>query len=422
MAVAGRSSPRELEGDERRCHGAHERVVVHGEAHFVAGAQRFRRDQDADVARGAGEVGAGEERAETARFHVPASEGDHGVPRVLARQVDLRHVSEGVEAAGALRRRRLAVALEHFRGEHRIGAPQPGDAAPADEVVAVDGAAAGAHLGREARPVAVQVLDDAGAAEAEHRLGGAQAGDLREHVLGLQEQLLRRQLAGQAGEVDGHAGQLDAGQAGELCGDRPGGVRKDAFAAVPEVDGEQQLHGGAGDVLSEHAGGARVAEQHAVGHLGRRLELSPLGRPDERERPQRLSGEPDQRGQAAVGEAGTAGLEQRPPDRRLAVHALGHAHERQAAGVEVRGETPCGVGDGVEIDGEPGERQTFSTSSGRERSLAPAAAHGRDAGVCRSHGERAGAGGDRLRAEDAGSPAGRSRGAGTTVRVREGGY
>ncbi len=87
--------------------------------------------------------------------------------------------------------------------------------------------------------VAVQVLDDAGAAEAEHRLTGAQAGDLREHVLGLQEQLLRRQLAGQAGEVDGHAGQFDAGQAGELGGDRRGGVRKDAFAAVPEVDGEQ---------------------------------------------------------------------------------------------------------------------------------------------------------------------------------------
>ncbi len=331
-------------------------------------------------------------------------------------------MAEGVEAAGALRRRRLAVALEHGRGEHGVGALEPRDAAAADEVVAVDGAAAGAHLGREARPVAVQVLDDAGASEAEHRLTGAQAGDVREHVLGLQEQLLRRQLAGEAGEVDGYAGQLDAGQAGELGGDRPGGVRKDAFAAVAEVDGEQQLHGGAGDVLSEHAGGARVAEQHAVGHLGRRLEFVPLGRPDERERPQRLSGEPDQRGQAAVGEAGAAGLEQHPPDRRLAVHALGDAGERQAAGVQVRGETPRGAGDGAEIDGEPGERQTFSTSSGRERSwpLRLRAAGG--AGVCRSHGVRAGAGGDRLRAEDAGPPAGRSRGAGATARVRGGGY
>ena len=222
---------------------------------------------------------------------------------------------------------------------------------------------------REARAVAVQVLDDAGAAEAEHRLGGAQAGDLRQHVLGLPEQLLRRQLAGEAGEVDGHAGQLDAGQAGELVGDRRGGVRQDAFAAVAEVDGEQELDGGAGGVLSEHAGGARVAQQHAVGDLGRRLELVPLGRPDERERPQRLSGEPDQRGQAAVGEAGAAGLEQHPPDRRLAVDALGDADERQAAGVQVRGETPRGAGDGAEIDGEPGERQAFSTSSGRERPL-----------------------------------------------------
>ena len=176
-----------------------------------------------------------------------------------------------------------------------------------------------------------------------------------QHVLGLPEQLLRRQLAGEAGEVDGDAGQLDAGQAGELGGDRRGGVRQDAFAAVAEVDGEQDLDGGAGGVLAEHAGGARVAQQHAVGHLGRRLELVALGRADERERPQRLSGEPDQRGQAAVGEAGAAGLEQRPPDRGLAVHALGDADERQAAGVQVRGETPRGAGDGVEVDGEPGE-------------------------------------------------------------------
>ena len=125
--------------------------------------------------------------------------------------------------------------------------------------------------------VAVQVLDDAGAAEAEHRLGGAEAGDLRQDVLGLPEQLLRRQLAGEAGEVDGHAGQLDAGQAGDPGRDRRGGVRQDAFAAVAQVDGEQDLDGGAGGVLAEHAGGARVAQEHAVGDLSRRLAVRPAG-------------------------------------------------------------------------------------------------------------------------------------------------
>ena len=198
---------------------------------------------------------------------------------------------------------------------------------------------------------------------------------LREDVLGLQEQLLRRQLAGEAGEVDGHAGQLDAGQAGDLGGDRRGGVRQDAFAAVAEVDGEQDLDGGAGNVLSEHAGGARVAEQHAVGDLGRRLELVPLGRPDERERPQRLSGEPDQRGQAAVGEAGAAGLEQRPPDRRLAVDALGDAARASGRGpcrsAARRRVAPATASRSMV---SRGERQAFSTSSGRERSLAAAAA------------------------------------------------
>ena len=50
---------------------------------------------------------------------------------------------------------------------------------------------------------------------------------------------------------------------------------------------------GAPDALAEHAGGARVAQQHAVGYLRRGFKLVRLGRPDERERPQRLPGEPD---------------------------------------------------------------------------------------------------------------------------------
>ena len=102
-------------------------------------------------------------------------------------------------------------------------------------------------------------------------------------------------------------------------------------------------------MLAEHAGGARVAHEHAVGDLSRRLQFVRLGRADERERAQRLSGEPDQRGQAAVGEAGAAGLEQHSPERRLAVHALGDAAERQPARVQVCRETPCRFGDGVQV-------------------------------------------------------------------------
>ncbi len=71
---------------------------------------------------------------------------------------------------------------------------------------------------------------------------------------------------------------VDAGQAGELGGDRRGGVRQDALAAVAEVHSEQDLDWGAGGVLSEHAGGARVAEQHAVRDLRHRLELVRLRR------------------------------------------------------------------------------------------------------------------------------------------------
>ena len=46
--------------------------------------------------------------------------------------------------------------------------------------------------------------------------------------------------------------------------------------------------------------------------------------------------EPRQRGQAAVGEAGAAGLEHRLPDQRLAVDALGDADERHPAAAQVR--------------------------------------------------------------------------------------
>ena len=179
------------------------------------------------------------------------------------------------------------------------------------------------------------MLDDAGAAEAERGLGDAEAGDPRQDVLRLPEQLLRRQLAGEAGEVDGHAGQFDAGQSGDPGRDRRSGIRQDAFAPVTQIDGEQDADGGAGGVLAEHAGGARVAQEHAVGDLGGRAQFVPLGLANERERPQRLSGEPDQRGQPAVGEAGAAGFEQHAPERRLAVHALGDAAERQPAGVQV---------------------------------------------------------------------------------------
>ena len=121
--------------------------------------------------------------------------------------------------------------------------------------------------------------------------------------------------------------------------------------------------------------------------------------------PSAVTGEPDQGGQAAIGEAGAAGLEKHPPDCRLAVDALGDTDECQAAGVQIRGEAARGAGDGVEIDGEPGSvnpsplrlivngglwAATGVRSKGRGRSRRPRC--------------QAGAGGDRLQAEDVGPP------------------
>ncbi len=247
---------------------------------------------------------------------------------------------------------------------------EAGDAAAADEVVAVHRAAAGADLGGEARLVAVQVLDGAGAAEAEHRLGGAGRRAGGEHVLGLPEQLLRRQLAGEAGEVDADAGQLDAGQAGDLCGDRGGVLGEDAFAAVAEVDGQEDLDGGAGGVLAEHAGGARVAEQDAVGDLRRRLELVVLRRADQRARAEAGGGELLQRRQAAVGEAGAAAGEHGLADERLAVHALGDADEGDAVAEQPGGEPPGGLGHRVQVDRQSGAGAVMASSlwrAGRSR-------------------------------------------------------
>ena len=135
------------------------------------------------------------------------------------------------------------------------------------------------------------------------------------------------------------------------------------------------------------------------GDLRRGRELVPLGRADERERPQVLPGEPGQRGQATVGESGAAGLEQHPPDRRLAVHALGDAAERQPARVQVRREPSRRVGDGVQVDREPGEGHCFSTSSAGNgyRGSLPA---------CRP---RAWIGSELQRGAGAAAPAGRGR-------------
>ena len=80
-----------------------------------------------------------------------------------------------------------------------------------------------------------------------------------------------------------------------------------------------------------------IREQHAVGDLGHRLELLRLWRADERERRERVGGEPHQRGQAGIGEAGGAGLEHRLPDARIAVDGLGHADERDALAEQARG-------------------------------------------------------------------------------------
>ena len=98
--------------------------------------------------------------------------------------------------------------------------------------------------------------------------------------------------------------------------------------------------------------GRGVAEQHAVGDLRGRCDLVGLRRPQQRQRRQRVGGEPHEGGQARVGEAGAAGLEHRLPDRRLAVDGLGHADELDAARQQPPGERCVAVADGVEIKGE----------------------------------------------------------------------
>ena len=179
-------------------------------------------------------------------------------------------------------------------------------------------------------------------------------GDRGEHVLGGAEQLDAGELARQAGEVDGDAGEGGAGQAGEAARRLAGLPGQHAFAAVAEVDREQQLDRQARRVLAERRGGRRVAEQDAVGDLGRRRDLVGLRRAQQGERREGVSGEPHERGQARIGEAGAAGLEHRLPDGGLAVDGLGHADELDAAREQALGEGLRRVADCVEIEGEPG--------------------------------------------------------------------
>ena len=263
-------------------------------------------------------------------------------------------MAEGVQSGGAGRRRRLEAALQHDGREHRIGALHAGDAAAGDEVVAVQRPAARAQLCAKARPVAVQVLHAAGAAERQHGLGRAGGGDAGQQLLRLLEEQPRRQLAGEAGEVDGDAGKVDAAQATQLGRDLRHSLRQHALTAVAQVDGEQDLDGRPGRVRADRAGRGHVAQQHAVGHLRHSLELVGLRRADERERRQRVCGEAHERGQAGVGEAGGAGLEHRPPDARLAVDRLGDADQRDAVADKARGQLPRVVGDGAERHAQPG--------------------------------------------------------------------
>jgi hypothetical protein len=65
-----------------------------------------------------------------------------------------------------------------------------------------------------------------------------------------------------------------------------------------------------------------------------------------------VGGEPHERGQARVGEAGAAGFEHRLPDGRLAVDGFGHADELDAAGEQAVGKVARRGGDGVEVEGE----------------------------------------------------------------------
>ena len=73
--------------------------------------------------------------------------------------------------------------------------------------------------------------------------------------------------------------------------------------------------------LAEGAGRLDVREKDPVGDGGDVGELVAPRGADERERRQGVGGEPHERRQARVGEAGAAGLEHRLADARLAVDA-----------------------------------------------------------------------------------------------------
>ncbi len=73
--------------------------------------------------------------------------------------------------------------------------------------------------------------------------------------------------------------KVGAGQAGEAARRLAGLTGQHAFAAVAEVDREEQLDRQPRRVLAERRGGRRVAEQDAVGDLGRRRDLVGLRRP-----------------------------------------------------------------------------------------------------------------------------------------------
>ena len=265
------------------------------------------------------------------------------------------HVAEGVESGGPGRRWRLEDRFEHGGAEDGVDAVESVERRVRHEVVAVQRPAAGADLGAKARLEALEVLQAARAAQREHgRVDRGCVGDGGQHPLGAAEQRQAGKLARQAGEVDRDAGEHRAGQAGEAAGRFAGKSGQHAFAAVAKVDREQQFDGQAGRASAQGGGGGRVAEQDAVGDLSRRRDVAWLGRAQQRERRQRVGGEPHEGGQAGVGEAGRAGLEHGAPDRRLAVDGFGHADELDAGEQQPFGKRARGAIDGIEIEGELG--------------------------------------------------------------------
>ena len=86
----------------------------------------------------------------------------------------------------------------------------------------------------------------------------AEVGDLGQHRVGLLEQLERRLQARQAGEVHRDAGQAEAGQGGELAGQRCSVLGQHALSPIAQVDCQQDRHASVAGSLRERPRGRGI--------------------------------------------------------------------------------------------------------------------------------------------------------------------